>query len=69
MIRLYVNTFISFTKPTVNVRKLSQLTVSSRFTMKNKNMIGELENPCGILLKISNFSDSSSNVLIVVERF
>ena len=69
VIRLYVSTFMSSTKPTADVRKLSQLTVSSRFAMKNRNMIGELGDPCGIPLRTSNFSDSPSNVLIVVERF
>ena len=69
MIKLYISTFISSTKLTVNIYKLSQLTVSSKFIMKNKNTIGELKDRYGISLKISNFSDSLFNILIVVERF
>ena len=69
MIKLYISTFISSTKLTVNIYKLSQLTVSSKFIMKNKNTIGEPKDRYGISLKISNFSDSLFNILIVVERF
>jgi hypothetical protein len=57
---------MSFTNPIVDIRNAILLVVSSRSAIKKRKRIGETGEPYGILISVSNSSDSPSNILIIV---
>jgi hypothetical protein len=57
---------MSSTNPIADTRNVILLVTSSRSAIKKRKRIGETEKPCGILISVSNSSDSPSNTLIMV---
>jgi hypothetical protein len=57
---------MSSTNPIADTRNIILLIVFSRSAIKKRKRIGETGESCGIPVSVSNISDSSSNILIVI---
>ena len=57
---------MSFTNPIADIRNVILFIVSRRSVIKKRKRIGEIGEPCGIPISISNSSDSPSSILIII---